>query len=355
MSKRILFARVGYMKYYAGPQKGDEKPKHGGSYNTDQIGHEVYNFKLASNRVYGYFQPYLRRETDKPITLNLGRIEQSARDADSLDDVLVVFVSRSDTEGQVVVGWYDKATVYREYQESTREMQREHYSYLIEAESKRAVLLPEKYRTHSIPKGAGAFGRASVVYPCDSNGQPRNFRSGDYAWIGKALSLVTTYDGPNLLTSPFDNIEDEIEAIVENEKTARSGQGFRVTTEQRRKIEDFAVKRAIKHFECLGYAVKNVGKSRSYDLDCRKGSETLRVEVKGTQTDGASVILTPNEVSNAKKHTTALFVLHAIRFLRIGSSSVATGGKPLVLNPWKIDKHGTLQPLSYMYDIQNQE
>jgi hypothetical protein len=355
MSKRVLFARVGYMKYYAGPQKGDEKPKHGGSYNVDQIGHEVYNFKPASNRVYGYFQPYLRRETAKPITLNLGRIDRSARDADSLGDVLVVFVSRSDTEGQVIVGWYDKATVHREYQKPTRDMKREDYWYLLHADSKRAVLLPEKYRTHGIPKGAGAFGRASVVYPCDSNCQPRDFQSGDYAWIGKALSFIASYDGPNLLTNPLENIEQEIGTLAENEKAARSGQGLRVTPEQRRRIEDLAVKRATKHFENLGYAVENVGRSRSYDLDCRKGTETLRVEVKGTQTDGASVILTPNEVSNAKKHTTALFVLHSIRFLRIGSYSIPTGGKPLVLNPWKIDTHGTLQPLSYMYEIQNKE
>ena len=355
MNRRILFARVGYMKYYAGPQKGDEKPKHGGSYNTDQIGHEVYNFKPANDRVHGYFQPYLRRETDKSTTLNLGRIDQSARDADSLDDVLVVFVSRSDAEGQVIVGWYDKATVYREYQKPTCEMQRADYQYLLQTDSKRAVLLPKKYRTHGIPKGAGAFGRASVVYPCESDGQPRDFQSGDYAWVGKALSFITSYDGPNLMTSPLDNIEDEIEALVESERTARSGQGFQVTPERRREIEDFAVKRATEHFQSLGYAVKDVGRSRSYDLDCRKGTETLRVEVKGTQTDGASVILTPNEVSNAKKHMTALFVLHSIRFRRTGSSTIPTGGTPLVLNPWKIDAHGRLQALSYIYEIQDDE
>lgn len=355
MKRRLVFARVGYMKYYAGPQKGDEKPKHGGSYTNDEIGHEVYNFKPAGNHVYGYFQPYLRHETDKPTTLNLGRIDPSARDAESIDDVLVVFVSRSDTEGQVIVGWYDKATVYREYQEPTREMLREKYWYLLRADVMRAVLLPEKHRTHGIPKGAGAFGRASVVYPCESDGQLRDFQSGDYAWIGKALQFIDSYDGPNLLTNPFDNIEAEIEGIVENEKTERSGQGFRVTPEQRRKIEDFAVKKATKHFEALGYAVKNVGRSRSYDLDCRKGTGVLRVEVKGTQTDGASVILTPNEVSNAKKHTTALFLLHSIKFLRIGTSAIPTGGKARVLNPWKIDTHGTLQPLSYMYEIQNEE
>jgi hypothetical protein len=193
------------------------------------------------------------------------------------------------------------------------------------------------------------------VYPCESDGNARDFQSGAYAWIGKALSFVDLYDGPNLLLNPFDNLEDQIEEIVENEKAERSGQGFRVTPEQRKKIEDFAVRRATKHFESLGYEVKNVGRTRSYDLECRKGREVLRVEVKGTQTDGDSVILTPNEVSNAKKHLTALFVLHTIKWLKIGGEALPTGGKHRVLNPWQIDTHGKLQPLSYVYEIQNAE
>ena len=39
--RRVLFARVGWMTYYAGPQIGDEKPIGGGSNNRKNIGHEV--------------------------------------------------------------------------------------------------------------------------------------------------------------------------------------------------------------------------------------------------------------------------------------------------------------------------
>jgi len=30
--RKAIFARVGYMHYYSGSQKGDEKPQHGGAY-----------------------------------------------------------------------------------------------------------------------------------------------------------------------------------------------------------------------------------------------------------------------------------------------------------------------------------
>jgi hypothetical protein len=41
MVKRLLFARIGYMKFYCGRQPGDDKPRHGGSYNVENVGHEL--------------------------------------------------------------------------------------------------------------------------------------------------------------------------------------------------------------------------------------------------------------------------------------------------------------------------
>lgn len=351
LDRRIVFARIGYMKFYNGPQPGDEKPKHGGAYTKDRIGHEVFNFKPVAGRVFGYFQASLHRKSDKPNTLNLGRIDPCARVKDSMEDVLVVFVARSDAKGQVIIGWYDKATVYRHYHKPTQEMQRDQYTYLLCADLNDAILLPEPYRKHSIPSGRGAFGQANIVYPHNINGAVRDYDSGPYRWIGKALSFIDSYDGPNLLSTSFDDHEEKYKKKVESAKDERSSQGFCVSAEQRKQIEQFAVTRATKHFEALGYKVKDVGRTKSYDLECRKLEEVLRVEVKGTQTDGTSVILTHNEVASARKHVTALFLLHSIKWLRIAKSTVPTGGHPFVLNPWHLDTHGFLAPLSYMYEI----
>jgi hypothetical protein len=41
---RILFARIGQMACYAGPQIGDEKPRGGGKHNKHNLGHEAFNF-----------------------------------------------------------------------------------------------------------------------------------------------------------------------------------------------------------------------------------------------------------------------------------------------------------------------
>jgi hypothetical protein len=349
MTKRLLFARIGYMQYYAGLQKGDEKPKHGGSYNKNKIGHEVFNFKPARDAVYGFFQPYLKRGAE--ITLSLGRIDPAAATADALENVLVVFVSRSDIRGQVVVGWYNNATVFREYQEPRPKMLRENYFFIIKAKAADAVLLPEKLRTYSIPKGIGAFGRASVVYPYEANGEARNISAGKYKWIGNAIDYVSSYDGPNLVKNPLANLEDKIGEIAENERASRSGQGFQVNSEMRRQIEIYAVERAKRHFRNQKYEVEYVGQNRSYDLKCTRGSDLLRVEVKGTQADGSSVILTPNEVFNAREHKMALYVLHSIRWRRIGKSLRTYGGSELVFNPWTIDQDGELTPLSFTYEI----
>jgi hypothetical protein len=351
MIKRVLFARVGYMKYYAGRQEGDERPRSGGSYNVDHVGHELYNFKSAYGFLYGHFTPYTPRGENKRASLNLRRIDPTAEYSDSLDDVLIVFFSRSDAKGQVIVGWYNNATLFREYQKPTKKMLREDYRFIARAKSEDTVLLPERCRVHAIPTGAGASGRANVVYPRNNDGSTRDFNSGPSYWIGRAIAFIESYDGPNLLSDRLANIEDQVATVVENEESARSGQGFSITAEIRKKIEDHAVKRATAYYQRKRYKVNLVKGGKPYDLECRKGKKVLRVEVKGTQTDGESIILTANEVANARRNPTALFVLHSIKCEKKGKSAVPSGGKKHVLDPWHIETHGKLRPLLYMYDI----
>ena len=76
------------------------------------------------------------------------------------------------------------------------------------------------------------------------------------------------------------------------------------------------------------------------------------VEVKGTTTDGAEVILTPNEVRHARDNPcTALFVLSNITVERAEDGTVtATGGKQHLFDPWHLDD-GTLTPLGFRYQV----
>ena len=81
-------------------------------------------------------------------------------------------------------------------------------------------------------------------------------------------------------------------------------------------------------FYSAAWNVEDVHGDESYHLVCRRGTEVKHVEVKGTTTDGAEVILTPNEVRHAQEHHhNALFVLSDVRVERAEDGSVAaTGG-----------------------------
>ncbi|MGD0461795.1 MAG: DUF3883 domain-containing protein [Tepidisphaeraceae bacterium] len=124
-----------------------------------------------------------------------------------------------------------------------------------------------------------------------------------------------------------------IEAIHVILSKAR-GQGFRVSPAVRRAVEKRAMTLATKHFENQGYQVEDVHTRESYDLSCTKGAENLLVEVKGSQTDGAEILLTPNEVAVARKNApkTALIVFHSIE---VSTAGIASGGVKVLIHPWK--------------------
>jgi len=350
-NRKVIFARIGYMHYYSGSQKGDEKPLHGGSYNTEKIGHELYNYKKTKNDLYGYFQPYEPpKNSDNPVTVNLDRIDPTSKNKAYIEKVLVIFVSKRKDYGQVIVGWYDNATVYRQYQPPQKKMFRNDYRYNLNAKIKDSVLLPENYRKYKIPTGKGAIGRANVVYLSEANGAERDLSSSKFKWMEEAIDYIDSYDGSNLLIDVTGDAEKEIEDVIESHKTKQAGQGFRITPELRKNIEDYSVSKAIRYFRKQKYTVKNVGATKSYDLHCSKGSNILRVEVKGTQTTGNSIILTPNEVMNAKKHKTALYLLYSIKVDIVRKKYKLSGGKTKVINPFKINKR-KLKVLSYMYTL----
>ena len=135
----------------------------------------------------------------------------------------------------------------------------------------------------------------------------------------------------------------------------QTGQGFKIDPKLRKELENYSVEKAIKYFVRKGYSVKNVGKFKSFDLECIKDGIVLHVEVKGTQTTGQSVILTCNEVRNANKYPTALYLLHSIKVKKARKNYVLSHGIERIFNPWKISNQGQLTPLSYSYIINTEK
>lgn len=166
----VLFARIGWMKWYRGPQPGDEKPIGGGSYNENELGGEAYNFLSLNGYVLAYFQP--RRGKNQLASIALERIE-AGFNGKALNDVSVVFVATDPRHaGQCIVGWYSDATVYRDEQFS-KDKRRASFSYFLKARTVNAVLVPEARRAPMIPVGKGAFGQANACYALDINGRPK--------------------------------------------------------------------------------------------------------------------------------------------------------------------------------------
>jgi len=116
----------------------------------------------------------------------------------------------------------------------------------------------------------------------------------------------------------------------------------------RREVELRAMQVAIEHLSRSWDHVVDVSSTESFDLLCRSASEMLHVEVKGTTSDGATIVLTRNEVLHARNEypRIALFVVSWIDLSLRGDSPVATGGVLTRYEPWKVDNF-ELVPLSF--------
>jgi hypothetical protein len=166
--------------------------------------------------------------------------------------------------------------------------------------------------------------------------------------MSRAIDYVLEYAGPNLVTDPEIEVQNQAAAQAEAVDAAGQGQGFASTPAERRAIEDHAMARALGHFKKRYLVVENVSKQKGVlDLRCgSNGKTSIHVEVKGTTTSGESVILTRREVERARKGNTALYILHSIRL----KGEKAAGGVERVIPKWDIGK-GRLTPLNFSYKL----
>jgi len=156
------------------------------------------------------------------------------------------------------------------------------------------------------------------------------------AELQKALDRARERPRRDRPTSP--EIEDARDA------TARSaggrswrGQGFRQSSDERVAIDRHAMQRATSWLESMGWQVVDRSIDHPYDLFCQRASEKLHVEVKGTTSDGAAVLLTPNEVEFARNASPemALLVVSQIRLSADSDGAViASGGDIELVHPW---------------------
>jgi hypothetical protein len=336
----VLFARIGWMKYYNGPITGDERPKGGGKYNRTEIGNEAFNFHAIDGRLFGYFQPQMQASK-----IRLERIVPGTQGA-SLKNVLVVFVATDpEQRSQRIVGWYQNATVYRDPQPSPPG-ERNGFNYFLIADARGAVLLPTHLRTHLIPSGKGGIGQANICYLYESSGETKPLK-----WVAGALEFIDNYENENLLLNPQAEAAPDVVQTVEVE-IERSA-GFQPNPKIRKAVELYAMDKAEKEFRNRGYEVKDVSQKRPYDLLCSKSTELKYVEVKGTQSSGLDIVLTAGEVKFIEKNKAncVLCVVHGITVTG-RENPKASAGTVSLTEPFDLGE-GLLKPLAFTFRRKN--
>lgn len=346
MSQRVLLARVGWMRWYRGPQPDDEKPIGGGEYNKTDVGNEAFNFLPIGGRVLGYFQPQLQppeRRKKHPSSVHLEKIEPGFK-GDKLDRVLVVFVARNPTSGgQFIVGWYREATVHRLAQESSAK-ERSEFDYFVETAQGKDRLVPADRRLFSVPSGKGGFGQANICYVYENSKGLKKQAN----WIDEALEYVSSYELEDAAQHPTSETDHAISELVGT--TIEKAAGYQSNPRIRRAIEDYAMKWAQKRLKELGLSPVDKHKTKPFDFLCTAAGADLYVEVKGTQEDGRCISLTPNEVKHAKEHkNSALFIVYGV-VVNGKRKPTVSGGEELFVRQWDINS-GQLEPRGYAFTL----
>jgi hypothetical protein len=168
--------------------------------------------------------------------------------------------------------------------------------------------------------------------------------------LQRVVNKVASQPAPSF-PDPVAPLVDAVASAAGRTALCASGQGYRTEQELRAAVEAHSMNAAIEYYS-RDWEVEDVHTRESFDLICRNGRATMHVEVKGTTTEGAHVILTPHEVSHAHSDlSVALFVLSGIQLsFDADGGVVATGGRPRIFDPWHI-QDGTLEPIGYRYTL----
>lgn len=202
---KVIFCEVAWMKYYAGADEEDQ-PRHGGKYiDANGEGGEIYNFSPYNHYCYGYVMHY-------GSELHLERYGGQGRDSPELTDVTVVWVA-SDGRASKIVGWYEHATVYRDWQclYDTQYFDNGEQDYNVKAHETDCYLIDEEEREFIIP-------RASVAGKGRGMGQSQIwYADSPYAQEILIPEVLAYLDSKREVCNPVYLMAEELEAVASDE------------------------------------------------------------------------------------------------------------------------------------------
>lgn len=332
--KRVLLVHINPMQRYCG-FADDDDPRNMRSHNPKDLVHERYNFQVAPNgRVYGAWCEG---------KVKLGNIDPTIpAKAKRIDNVLVIFWATFTGRGQRVAGWYADATVWANIKQNAA-TDRDQNAYIAEASSSVLLSAAENIK---VPLASGHNGRYGVG---NHYGHWYLFERGKRKiepWLDQLLKKIESHK--SLVQHARPDLQDEDRFAEEATVQFDREQGYLSDSRLRQVIEDYAVTKAINVFQTRGYRlVRKVGKP--FDLLFSKNETEMFVEVKGTQTDGRRIFLTPNEVacSRIRHPNYCLFVLHSIR-ISDPRNPVPHGGDVMVKMAFRPSEQ-RLRAITYSY------
>ena len=195
---KVLFCKISCMKYYKGACDKDI-PYNGGSFvDENGYGHEENNFNAVEDKdgnfyCLGFVETKSSR-SGKSNKLHIERIAECEhlKNHEFADDVLVIWCATTDLNETSIVGWYNHATVYRDYCCTTVDGYEQYYN--IFANKKDCVLLPYtdrhmyKWQAPASKRKGFGFGQSLVWFPTDEKGA---------AYAEEKAKLINTYKGEN--------------------------------------------------------------------------------------------------------------------------------------------------------------
>ena len=185
------------------------------------------------------------------------------------------------------------------------------------------------------------------------------------AFVGAALAALpgarTAQNPPRVLLpaspdsggTPNGGVSSEAAAVEDAVRPRGRGQRWSASPAVRRAIELYAMQAAIEHYTGQGWSVEDVSAFCSYDLHCEQDDRVLLVEVKGTTSAGERVLLTRNEVAQARAEypNTALFVFADVAVVKEADGEPsARGGRAVVREPW-MPSDEDLEPIAFEYMV----
>ncbi len=309
----ILVCRTAWMDFYDGLRLGADKPKGGGAYVQEKgFGHEIFNFRREADGKYrGYVRPpgsTMGSATVEGQRLNISKLG-AGTSADRIHGVTVFWVATNPVLGGTrIVGWYDDATVFREWRPSPspRPLPNGHDAgFMIEA-TKGHLVSPSDDRVYVIPRATSSqtgIGQSNVWYPSPELG-------------AKLLAYPPqVIPGASLKSTP----------AATQPKVKRASD-----TDARLRVERAAMDAVIKWCEARALPWSDVSLQKlGWDIQAGEGKQTLRIEVKGSSSPIGDTLLelTPNEFAKMTSEE------HRDRY-RLAVVSVQGTSTKLVMFAW---------------------